>query len=83
MDVTADNQDGPKVEDDSVNQITEAVASSFKPSRRVRTAPGGVTSDIFGLEGTEDDALSHAPTLQQVKRLLALCIYAIIFAIVV
>ncbi|KAF8226187.1 hypothetical protein L208DRAFT_1425184 [Tricholoma matsutake] len=36
------------------------VADEFKPTRRVRTVPGGPHSDIFGHED-EDDALSTAP----------------------
>lgn len=32
---------------------------SFKPSRRVRTVPGGSHTDIFAYD--DDDALSHAP----------------------
>ncbi|KAI0792909.1 hypothetical protein C8Q75DRAFT_751889 [Abortiporus biennis] len=34
--------------------------SDFKPSRRVRTAPGGETHDIFG-HYVDDDALANAP----------------------
>ena len=34
--------------------------SNFKPSRRVRTAPGGATHDIFG-HNEGEDALSSAP----------------------
>ena len=33
---------------------------SFKPSRRVRTVPGGPHTDIFAQED-DGDALSHAP----------------------
>lgn len=33
----------------------------FKPSRRVRTAPGGETHDIFG-HYVDDDALASAPS---------------------
>lgn len=35
-------------------------ADGFKPTRRVRTAPGGETHDIFGTY-TDDDALASAP----------------------
>ncbi|KAL5529410.1 hypothetical protein ACEPAG_5395 [Sanghuangporus baumii] len=35
-------------------------SSSFRPSRRVRTTPGGPTSGLFE-EEFPDDALSHAP----------------------
>ncbi|KAI5124029.1 hypothetical protein M0805_003860 [Coniferiporia weirii] len=37
-------------------------ASDFRPSRRVRTTPGGPTSNIFEAE-SPDDALSQAPSL--------------------
>ncbi|THH03715.1 hypothetical protein EW145_g6060, partial [Phellinidium pouzarii] len=37
-------------------------ASDFRPSRRVRTTPGGPTSDIFGVESA-DDASAQAPLL--------------------
>lgn len=37
----------------------ETNTDAFKPSRRVRTVPGGPHSDIFNLE--DDDALSQAP----------------------
>lgn len=41
-------------------------ASAFKPSRRVRTAPGGATSGLFDEEEV-DDALSRAPVNAQAK----------------
>ncbi|KAJ3760213.1 hypothetical protein EV360DRAFT_81410 [Lentinula raphanica] len=37
-----------------------STSEAFKPSRRVRQAPGGGHTDIFG-ENDEDDALSQAP----------------------
>jgi len=37
-----------------------AVSDAFKPSRRVRTVPGGPHTDIFA-QGDEGDALSLAP----------------------
>ncbi|KAF8163017.1 hypothetical protein B0H34DRAFT_693732 [Crassisporium funariophilum] len=37
-----------------------AAADAFKPTRRVRTVPGGPHTDIFA-QGDEGDALSHAP----------------------
>lgn len=40
--------------------IVATPSSDFKPSRRVRTVPGGPHSDIFGVDA-EDDALSTAP----------------------
>ncbi|KAF9451218.1 hypothetical protein P691DRAFT_808408 [Macrolepiota fuliginosa MF-IS2] len=42
-------------------QAPVSPSNSFKPSRRVRTAPGGTHSDIFGYEEDDDDALSNAP----------------------
>ncbi|KAK7693101.1 hypothetical protein QCA50_002667 [Cerrena zonata] len=36
------------------------IDSGFKPSRRVRTAPGGPTHNIFGGD-SDDDALAAAP----------------------
>lgn len=66
MSVTADEQDGTSAQDPAI-ESSEVAATSSKPSRRVRTAPGGATSDIFGLEGTDDDALSLAPPIQKVK----------------
>ncbi|KAJ3507613.1 hypothetical protein NLJ89_g6205 [Agrocybe chaxingu] len=41
---------------------------TFRPSRRVRTAPGGPTSDIFGHD-VNDDALSQAPAQTSDARL--------------
>ncbi|KAG5645837.1 hypothetical protein DXG03_005179 [Asterophora parasitica] len=38
-----------------------SVADDFKPTRRVRTVPGGPHSDIFGHDEDEGDALSLAP----------------------
>ncbi|KAI0073402.1 hypothetical protein K474DRAFT_1666638 [Panus rudis PR-1116 ss-1] len=38
-----------------------SAASDFKPTRRVRTAPGGETHDIFGTYADDDDVLSQAP----------------------
>ncbi|KAI0094101.1 hypothetical protein BDY19DRAFT_1053468 [Irpex rosettiformis] len=40
-------------------QPAPASTNTFRPSRRVRTAPGGETHDIFGTY--DDDALSSAP----------------------
>ncbi|THU99381.1 hypothetical protein K435DRAFT_775949 [Dendrothele bispora CBS 962.96] len=41
---------------------TSNVDDAFKPSRRVRTAPGGDHTDIFGADfQAEEDALSTAP----------------------
>jgi hypothetical protein len=39
-----------------------AQPDSFKPSRRVRTVPGGSHTDIFAPEDV-GDALSHAPPM--------------------
>ncbi|CCM06715.1 uncharacterized protein FIBRA_09005 [Fibroporia radiculosa] len=39
--------------------------TSYRPSRRVRTAPGGSHSNIFGI--AEDDALANAPTTQKTE----------------
>lgn len=39
----------------------QTVLSEFKPSRRVRTVPGGPHSDIFSHHADEGDALSSAP----------------------
>ncbi|PCH38795.1 hypothetical protein WOLCODRAFT_136451 [Wolfiporia cocos MD-104 SS10] len=36
----------------------EPVQNAYRPSRRVRTAPGGAQTDIFGVN---DDALANAP----------------------
>ncbi|KAK7466906.1 hypothetical protein VKT23_003970 [Stygiomarasmius scandens] len=51
---------------DVTTALPESMSSSdvdsFKPSRRVRTAPGGAHTDIFGNDfQAEDDALSRAP----------------------
>ncbi|KAF9050733.1 hypothetical protein BDZ89DRAFT_977618 [Hymenopellis radicata] len=49
----------PVVDDDS---------DAFKPTRRVRTAPGGPHTDIFGQDFQgEEDALSRAPPKHGVK----------------
>ncbi|KAJ3726302.1 hypothetical protein C8R42DRAFT_622926 [Lentinula raphanica] len=50
---------------ESTTSLTPSTSSTstseaFKPSRRVRQAPGGGHTDIFG-ENDEDDALSQAP----------------------
>ncbi|PIL30459.1 hypothetical protein GSI_07158 [Ganoderma sinense ZZ0214-1] len=39
---------------------SSTAASDFKPTRRVREAPGGFTHDIFG-SSADDDALARAP----------------------
>ncbi|GJF00767.1 hypothetical protein PsYK624_170680 [Phanerochaete sordida] len=43
--------------------LTESPSGGFRPTRRVRTAPGGDTHDIFG-HYTDDDALAAAPPRQ-------------------
>lgn len=43
---------------DSKNEAE--VADEFKPTRRVRTVPGGPHTNIFGYED-QDDALNTAP----------------------
>ncbi|KLO07389.1 hypothetical protein SCHPADRAFT_945328 [Schizopora paradoxa] len=65
MNVTADEKDDGANAQETVVEDAGAAPNSYRASRRVRTAPGGASSDIFGLEGTEDDALSRAPPLQQ------------------
>ncbi|KAF8655826.1 hypothetical protein AX16_002911 [Volvariella volvacea WC 439] len=45
---------------ESISESTSGSVPGFKPSRRVRTAPGGVHTDIFANDD-DDDALSHAP----------------------
>lgn len=55
------------------NYATYAVASTsddggFRPTRRVRTAPGGETHDIFA-HYTDDDALANAPSRQSEEQL--------------
>jgi len=39
----------------------------FKPTRRVRQAPGGPTSNLFGQEEEDDGALSSAPARSSAK----------------
>lgn len=41
-------------------------SDAFKPSRRVRSVPGGGHTDIFSAEA-EDDALSTAPLKAGIK----------------
>ncbi|KAG6833191.1 hypothetical protein H0H87_010254 [Tephrocybe sp. NHM501043] len=48
-----------------VPSSTSGAVDDFKPTRRVRTVPGGPHSDIFGGE-VEDDALASAPPRQLV-----------------
>ncbi|KIP07985.1 hypothetical protein PHLGIDRAFT_117639 [Phlebiopsis gigantea 11061_1 CR5-6] len=46
---------------DTVSPVPESSSGSdFRPTRRVRTAPGGETHDIFG-HHVDDDALAAAP----------------------
>lgn len=42
------------------SHLESSSGSDFRPTRRVRTAPGGETHDIFG-HHVDDDALAAAP----------------------
>jgi hypothetical protein len=59
----ADNTQTVIVEAAETSAPTEAAVAAvgeYKPSRRVRTAPGGPTSDIFG-NAVDDGVLATAP----------------------
>ncbi|KAG2020651.1 hypothetical protein CC2G_005962 [Coprinopsis cinerea AmutBmut pab1-1] len=47
----------------TANEHAASSTPAYKPSRRVRTAPGGDHTDIFALE--EDDALAQAPPREE------------------
>lgn len=56
---------------------------TFKPSRKVRTAPGGTSSGLFDVDDEEaDDALSRAPPDERSKvqaRRVLVCAYHLRF----
>ncbi|KAF5358224.1 hypothetical protein D9756_001818 [Leucocoprinus leucothites] len=56
--LSAEAPDAPSAQ---AAENTTVEGDAFRPSRRVRTAPGGGHTNIFGYEEEEDDALASAP----------------------